>query len=247
MADTVNLPNVLEPPPRSTGDATKDFPLLLKWIWTAYLNIRQIMLYVKSQVETPEFNPVDLPDPATATISGAQQTANEAYTLADQAKTAADAAQVDADAAQSAATAAQTDADTAATDAASALSAANAAQSDIDGFVSGVGAAGSVLFSNGTAIASDNANLFFDNTANKLGVGTSSPSKLFHVNGETLTGAAHQVQSTAPTIAADQSCLWIASSSGTLDGQAYEQGDLVYTANVGGTQKTVVVVDWSAA
>jgi len=35
---------------------------------------------------------------------------------------------------------------------------------------------GSVLFSNGTTIAQDNANLFWDDTNNRLGVGTNSPS-----------------------------------------------------------------------
>ena len=34
---------------------------------------------------------------------------------------------------------------------------------------------GSVLFSNGTTIAQDNANLFFDDTNNRLGVGTATP------------------------------------------------------------------------
>jgi hypothetical protein len=34
---------------------------------------------------------------------------------------------------------------------------------------------GSVLFSNGTTIAQDNANLFWDDTNNRLGVGTASP------------------------------------------------------------------------
>jgi hypothetical protein len=35
---------------------------------------------------------------------------------------------------------------------------------------------GSVLFSNGTTIAQDNANLFFDDTNNRLGIGTTTPS-----------------------------------------------------------------------
>ena len=40
---------------------------------------------------------------------------------------------------------------------------------------------GSVLFSNGTTIAQDNANLFFDNTNNRLGIGTASPTKALTV------------------------------------------------------------------
>ena len=42
---------------------------------------------------------------------------------------------------------------------------------------------GSVLFSNGTTIAQDNANLFFDDTNNRLGIGTASPVSRLHVGG----------------------------------------------------------------
>lgn len=45
--------------------------------------------------------------------------------------------------------------------------------------------AGSILFSNGTDIAQDNANLFWDDTNNRLGIGTSSPSHLLEVQGST--------------------------------------------------------------
>jgi|GEM_PF-2214110 len=40
---------------------------------------------------------------------------------------------------------------------------------------------GSLLFSNGSTIAQDNANLFWDDTNNRLGIGTASPSKVLHV------------------------------------------------------------------
>jgi hypothetical protein len=40
---------------------------------------------------------------------------------------------------------------------------------------------GSVLFSNGTTIAQDNANLFFDDTNNRLGIGTATPTKALTV------------------------------------------------------------------
>lgn len=43
--------------------------------------------------------------------------------------------------------------------------------------------AGSVLFSNGTTIAQDNSNFFWDDTNNRLGIGTTSPNKRFHVHG----------------------------------------------------------------
>jgi hypothetical protein len=43
--------------------------------------------------------------------------------------------------------------------------------------------AGSVLFSNGTTITQDNANLFWDDTNNRLGIGTATPSTALQVNG----------------------------------------------------------------
>jgi hypothetical protein len=46
---------------------------------------------------------------------------------------------------------------------------------------------GSVLFSNGTTIAQDNANLFWDDTNNRLGIGTITPSQALEVNGGTRT------------------------------------------------------------
>jgi hypothetical protein len=42
---------------------------------------------------------------------------------------------------------------------------------------------GSLLFSDGTKIAEKNANLFWDNTNNRLGIGTASPSVSLDVNG----------------------------------------------------------------
>lgn len=43
---------------------------------------------------------------------------------------------------------------------------------------------GSVLFSNGSTIAQDNSNLFWDNTNKRLGVGTNTPSQKLDVNGD---------------------------------------------------------------
>jgi hypothetical protein len=42
---------------------------------------------------------------------------------------------------------------------------------------------GSILFSNGTTVAQDNANLFWDDTNNRLGIGTSSPTRILHLSG----------------------------------------------------------------
>jgi len=46
---------------------------------------------------------------------------------------------------------------------------------------------GSVLFSNGTTIAQDNANLFWDDTNNRLGIGTASPATTLQIAGTTTT------------------------------------------------------------
>jgi hypothetical protein len=43
---------------------------------------------------------------------------------------------------------------------------------------------GSVLFSNGTTIAQDNANFFWDDTNNRLGIGTTSPLTKLHIEGD---------------------------------------------------------------
>lgn len=47
---------------------------------------------------------------------------------------------------------------------------------------------GSVLFSNGTTIAQDNAQLFWDDTNNRLGIGTATPVSLMHVQGNYAGG-----------------------------------------------------------
>jgi hypothetical protein len=45
---------------------------------------------------------------------------------------------------------------------------------------------GSVLFSNGSTIAQDNANFFWDNTNNRLGIGTTTPTATLHVKAQGL-------------------------------------------------------------
>jgi len=55
---------------------------------------------------------------------------------------------------------------------------------------------GSVLFSNGTTIAQDNSNLFWDDTNNRLGIGTVSPQeKLQVVGGNILFGNGYNLRS----------------------------------------------------
>jgi hypothetical protein len=45
------------------------------------------------------------------------------------------------------------------------------------------GVAGAIQFTNGSAFASDAANLFWDDTNNRLGIGTNAPTALVHVKG----------------------------------------------------------------
>ena len=128
---TVTIPKPLEPPPRSTGDPQGDYPLLLNWLYRAYQIISQSVSYINQQTQIPTYSAIDLPDPLTATVSGAQKTANDAYTIANTADTEAKAAQTTANTAQTAASTAQTAANAAQTTANSAVSAAATAQSDI--------------------------------------------------------------------------------------------------------------------
>lgn len=48
--------------------------------------------------------------------------------------------------------------------------------------------AGSILYSDGTKITQDNANLFWDSTNHRLGIGTTTPSQSFHNAGNSLIG-----------------------------------------------------------
>jgi len=65
------------------------------------------------------------------------------------------------------------------------------------------GVAGAIQFSNGTAFASDAANLFFDDTNNRLGVGTNVPTARLQVKGTGSTSATTSllVQNSAGTAA----------------------------------------------
>ena len=51
------------------------------------------------------------------------------------------------------------------------------------------GVAGAIQFSNGSAFASDAANLFWDDTNNRLGIGTNAPSARMHIKGAGATSA----------------------------------------------------------
>jgi len=49
--------------------------------------------------------------------------------------------------------------------------------------------AGSIIFSDGTRLAEDNANLFWDNTNKRLGIGTTTPAEKLHVAGNIRANA----------------------------------------------------------
>ena len=55
------------------------------------------------------------------------------------------------------------------------------------------GVAGAIQFSNGSAFASDAANLFWDDTNNRLGVGTNAPTATGHFRGAGITSATNSL------------------------------------------------------
>jgi hypothetical protein len=59
------------------------------------------------------------------------------------------------------------------------------------------GVAGAIQFSNGSAFASDAANLFWDDTNNRLGIGTNAPSNPFEIYHTTNYGVAYIKAATA--------------------------------------------------
>jgi hypothetical protein len=81
---------------------------------------------------------------------------------------------------------------------------------------------GSVLFSNGTTIAQDNANLFWDDTNNRLGIGTNAPTSKLTVIDETLAeiqaAACNNISTSAGSFLARKSRGSIASPSALLAG-----------------------------
>lgn len=85
MANNAPIPRTLESPPRTTGKAEQDLPILIDWFWKAYQVIQQSVAFINDQVTVPDFNAADLPDPENTTLATAQQTANDAYNLASQA------------------------------------------------------------------------------------------------------------------------------------------------------------------
>lgn len=72
----------LETPPRTTGNAQQDLPILIDWFWRAYQVISQAINYINTQVDPAIVTVANLPDPNGTTLAQAQQTANDAFSLA---------------------------------------------------------------------------------------------------------------------------------------------------------------------
>lgn len=62
---------------------------------------------------------------------------------------------------------------------------------------------GSVLFSDGTTIAQDNSNFFWDDTNNRLGLGTTAPKTTFSILTTDTTGAVTNLYGTSTTVMSD--------------------------------------------
>lgn len=81
--ETVTKLRPLETPPRTSGNAQADIPILVDWLYKAYLSIKSAIDFINGQVkDNPNLELTNLPDPANSTIAQAQTTANQAYTLA---------------------------------------------------------------------------------------------------------------------------------------------------------------------
>jgi hypothetical protein len=81
------------------------------------------------------------------------------------------------------------------------------------------GVSGAIQFSNGSAFASDAANLFWDDTNNRLGVGTNAPTATGHLKGSGSTSAT--------------TSLLVQNSAGTAALQVFDNGQ-IYMQQAGG-------------
>lgn len=104
--------------------------------------------------------------------------------------------------------------------------------SDIGAFVLPSLTSGSVLFSNGTTLAQDNSNLFWDDTNNRLGIGTNAPAFTFHVNGP---NAGLYITRTSPDESFIQLSNQTITSGGQIRGLATSVG-LRFTNQLGNTE-----------
>jgi hypothetical protein len=96
--------------------------------------------------------------------------------------------------------------------------------------------AGSILFSNGTTIAQDNANLFWDNANKRLGIGTATPTGSVTIIGAYSSGTAAPlvVQNTTPYGATGYNQyvqLWLNSSGGVM-GSIRNNGEFAFSNTI---------------
>jgi hypothetical protein len=83
---------------------------------------------------------------------------------------------------------------------------------------------GSVLFSNGTTIAQDNSNLFWDDTNNRLGIGTNAPAQSLHIAGNINGGFSGLNISNASAGNAAISTILVSNDTGNFTVQAVGSG-----------------------
>ena len=90
------------------------------------------------------------------------------------------------------------------------------------------GVAGAIQFSNGSAFASDATNLFWDDTNNRLGIGTNAPTSPLNIKGVTNTGTI--------LVSLENSTRKIIdiSDRGSINANAYNSANLIYSLGFGG-------------
>lgn len=92
---------------------------------------------------------------------------------------------------------------------------------------------GSVLFSNGATITQDNANLFWDNTNKRLGIGTNNPTSRLHIN-SLANESAIAIDNYSVTGSGTTPAININGTWDTTGAPSLIQTNLTNTASVGG-------------
>ena len=108
------------------------------------------------------------------------------------------------------------------------------------GGVTGTGSATRVAFWNGTSSISSNANLYWDNTNSRLGIGTATPSTTLDVAGSTTLGGTGSIAGNvtgtgSPTISGFGTINGATISGGTLSGGTVSGGSVSGGSLTGGT------------
>lgn len=84
QGETTQLTRQVVQPPRLAGSVEQQMAALQRWLWDVFTKLALTDLFVRfsEQFGSVDFDPGSLPDPASATIASAQETANNAYILA---------------------------------------------------------------------------------------------------------------------------------------------------------------------